>query len=313
MGFLSPRFLAFAAASILAGCRPQPSPTIVLDPALAPLIPHDTTILAGIRIDQLKKTELYARLRSEGKLKPLADFERETGIDLEKRVFDILIASNSKTAVALVRVQFVTEGTAGVEPPLGKPGTPRFSYKGYTLAGEDSEKGFSATYFNRSVIVAGPTPMVKGAIDSRDGSKGGPPKALLERVKTIPSSNQVWAVSFAGIATALPTEIPGPLGGLRGMPIDIRSIVGAVDVSKGVKASAEIVSGDEKNATKLNDAVKGIIGIGRLSTPDSAPELLKFYDAIQVTRERDTVRVSADVPMTVVEQLLAAMSERKLI
>jgi hypothetical protein len=155
--------------------------------------------------------------------------------------------------------------------------------------------------------------MVKSVIDSRDGSKGGPPKALLDRVKTIPSSNQVWGVSFAGIQTALPSEIPGPLGGLKSLPIDIRSIVGAVDLSKGVKASAEIVSGDEKNAGKLNDAVKGIIGIGRLSTPDSAPELLKFYDAIQVTRERDTIRVAADVPMNLVEQVLAALSERKLI
>jgi hypothetical protein len=294
---------AFAMVA-LAACRPAPSATIVIDPSLAPLIPADTTILTCVRIDKLKETELYRKLKAEGKLKPLDDFAKQTGIDLEKKVFDIMVASNGKTGVALVRVQFVTEGTAGVEQPLGGPEARRFDHKGYTLYGDEK---VAATYFNRSVIVAGPTESVRAVIDNRDGSKGQPPAALLERVKSIPSTNQAWAVSFAGIQSTLPAGLPGPLAGLKSMPIDIRSIVAGLDVSQAVKFSAEVASGDEKSAEKMHDAVKGLIGIARLSTPSDKMEMLKFYDAIAVTRKAATVELKTDLPLDVLDMLINSL------
>jgi hypothetical protein len=48
--------------------------------------------------------------------------------------------------------------------------------------------------------------------------------------------------------------------------------------------------------------------LGRLSTPDNAPELLRFYDGIQVTQQTNSVRVNADIPTDVLDKFLARVS-----
>lgn len=293
--------LLITAALLLGACRPKPSATIVPDAALIPLVPADTTSLAGIRVAELKKTPVYQKLLAENKLPQLDAFKRETGIDLRKDIWDIIIASNGKSAISLVRGQFTEGGIAGsgMEPQLEKKGITRFGYRGYTLAGDDR---IAVTFFNSSVAVAGPTPSVKAVIDARDGSKGKPPEWLIERVRQIPSTNQAWLVSGAGWQGTLP-EIGGL--SLKSMPVDIRSIVATFNLSTGVKFAGEIASGDANSAQKLNDAVRGVIGIGRLRTPDNQPQLLKFYDAIEVVKDNERVRVNADIPMDLFEQFLA--------
>jgi hypothetical protein len=42
--------------------------------------------------------------------------------------------------------------------------------------------------------------------------------------------------------------------------------------------------------------LKGIIGLGRLSTPDNKPDLLKLYDAIEVEQVQNKVTVTAHLP-----------------
>ena len=55
---------------------------------------------------------------------------------------------------------------------------------------------------------------------------------------------------------------------------------------------------------QLRAGLKGIIGLGRLSTPDSKPELLKLYDAIQVDQAQQKVTVTAHVPPDLVNKFI---------
>jgi hypothetical protein len=50
--------------------------------------------------------------------------------------------------------------------------------------------------------------------------------------------------------------------------------------------------------------VKGVVGLGRLNTPDSHPELLKLYDAIQVTQQQTRTKVTADIPADLADRFL---------
>lgn len=305
--------LLIAAALLLGGCRPKPSATIVPDPALMPLVPADATILAGIRVAELKKTPVYQKLMAENKLPQVEEFAHETGIDPRKDIWDIVVASNGKTAVTLVRGQFTEGGIAGsgMEPQLDKKGIKRYNYRGYTFAGDDR---VAVTFLNSSVAVAGAIDEVKKVIDARDGSKGKAPQGLIDRVKQLSSSNQIWLVSSAGWQGAMPAEMKGPLAGLRlnSMPVDVRSFAATLDLSNGVKFSSAVASSDEASAKKLNDAVRGLIGIGRLTTSDGQPEILKFYDTVQVVAEKETVRVSADVPMDLFEKFLAGFKNPRV-
>jgi hypothetical protein len=58
-----------------------------------------------------------------------------------------------------------------------------------------------------------------------------------------------------------------------------------------------LTSPDASAARQIHDALRGLIGIGRLSTPDNQRELLRFFDAIQVSQEDRTVRVRASIPL----------------
>lgn len=287
----------------LAACRPPKSATIVPDPALMPLVPADTKILAGIRVEEIKKTAVYRELLAAEKLPQLEEFARETGIDPRKNIWEIVLASNGESVLALIRGKFTEGGItdSGKEPELAKKGVQRFPYKGYTLLGDER---VVVAFFNTSVAVAGPQAAVKRVIDARDGGEGRPPAALIERVKTIPSSNQIWVISEAGWQGVLPEELSGPLGGLRKLPVDVRSLEARLSLSDGVRLEGDVFSSDAASAAKIHDAIRGVIGIGRLTTPDDKLDMLKFYDAIEVKREDERVRVIADLPLEVFEQLL---------
>lgn len=299
------RILIAAALSaiVLASCRPKPSATIVPDPALMPLIPADTTILSGIRLTQLKQTPIYARLKQEGKLRQLDEFREKTGIDLNKDIWEVVFASNQRTGVALVRGQFTEGGIAGsgMEPKLQRKGIRSFPYKGYTLSGDETS---AVAFLNSSVAIAGPASSVRSVIDARDGSAGGPPKVLLDRLSTIPSSNQVWLISTAPLQGSLPEGMQGPLGGLQKMPVDIREAVLTLDLTAGAKFQADIASGDAKAAEKLGAAIQAAIGVGRLMTKADQQDMLRFYDGIQVTKHEAQISVAASVPETVLENLI---------
>lgn len=268
-----------------------------------PLVPADTKILAGIRVEEIKKTAVYRELLAAEKLPQIEEFARETGIDPRKDIWEIVLASNGESVIALVRGKFTEGGItdSGKEPELAKKGIQRFAYKGYTLRGDDR---VVVVFFNTSVAVAGPQAAVKRVIDARDGGQGRPPAELIERVKRIPSSNQIWVISEAGWQGVLPEGLEGPLGGLRQMPVDVRSMTAMLSLSDGVRFEGEAVSGDAANAIKIHDAIKGVIGIGRLTTPDDKLEMLKFYDAIEVKRQDERVRVTAGLPLEVFQQLL---------
>lgn len=288
---------------LLAACRPERSATIVPDAALMPLVPADTTVLAGFRVEEIKKTAIYRELVEAEKLPQLEEFARETGIDPRKDIWEIVVASNGESAITLIRGKFTDGGItdSGKEPELAKKGVRRYPYKGYMLLGDER---VVVTFFNTSVAVAGPQEAVKRVIDARDGSQGRPPTALIDRVRAIPSSNQIWLVSSAGWSGALPENMEGALSGLKKMPIDLRSVTAAIDLSNGIRVAGDFVSGDSAASQKLHDAVRGVIGIGRLTTPGDRKDLLKFYDAIDVKQEAEHVRVVADVPQDLFQTLL---------
>ena len=64
-----------------------------VDPALATLVPADTAILVGAKLDKLRETPTYQKHFSQMSLPRLDDFARETGLDPRKDVWEVLFAS----------------------------------------------------------------------------------------------------------------------------------------------------------------------------------------------------------------------------
>src|ERR1022692_2081164 len=71
----------------MTGCSNPPPKRVFIDPGLAPLIPPDTTVLAGVRVDLLAKHPAFGMLARQHAIQRFVEI---TGIDPEKSLWQVL-------------------------------------------------------------------------------------------------------------------------------------------------------------------------------------------------------------------------------
>jgi len=136
---------------------------------------------------------------------------------------------------------------------------------------------------------------------ARAGS--GVPPALREKLRSIAPRNQIFGAGIGGslpMPDALPSQ--GNLANLQNLLKALESWTLAADLRSGVKLETEAVYKTEQDAKQIHDALRGLLGIARLSTPADSPELLRVYDGVKIAMQKSTVTASADVPAGVLEK-----------
>lgn len=73
----------------------------------------------------------------------------------------------------------------------------------------------------------------------------------------------------------------------------------------GSHFKAEISCTSAEGAQRVHDALRGLIGLARLSTNDSELDLLRMWDAISVDQDQQVIRIHADLPEDLTDKLLA--------
>ncbi|HMF77560.1 MAG TPA: hypothetical protein VK604_18020 [Bryobacteraceae bacterium] len=289
---------------MLAACRPKPSPTIVIDPALITLVPADTIFLAGARMDPIRSTEVYKKYVLNQKIGMLDEFTKKTGLDPRSDLWEFLIAGNGKETIVMARGHF---SEMGLEPKLNIEGAQRFTYKGFTLLGDEAG---AVVFTNSSTAIAGPTKALRRLIDHRSQPDSGAPKWLTARAAAIPSTSQIWFVgSVAGQFSNLASNAGGQgmdLGQFNpGQFLDALQLLTAqIDLQTGVKAHAEGLCVAETDARRLNDALRAGLGLARLSTGDSNPQLLRLIDGAKVLQQQKAVLVDINWPLSAIDELM---------
>lgn len=278
--------------------RPGPSPNLVVDPGLATLIPNDTVTLAGVELESLKKTAWYTRYVEGRKLPWLEDFIQQTGLDPRRDIWEFLLCSNRKDIVVMARGKFSQQG---LEPRLERSGAQRFSYKGYLLLGTEQA---AVTFMNSTVAVAGRADAVRRVIDQRNDQNEGPIKPLLAKAAAFPNTIQVWAVTVDN-ALPLQNRFPdtGNLANFNRFGETLQHYRVGADLRNGLKLEAQAVCTSEPDARRLHDALRGMIGLARLSTPDNQRDLLPVYDRVNVSQQDKTVLANVELPMELIEKL----------
>ena len=296
--------LLLAGLFLLASCRPALLKPVRIDPALEALIPADTVYLFGASVERLQQTPMYQKL-SQLALPEVDRFARETGVDPRKDIQEVLACSNGTTMVTMVRGRF---NSGELEPKLRARGVPRIAWKGHTLYGT-GEAAF--TFLSPSIAVGGSTSVLKSVIDA--GKPHGVPAALRPLLEAIPERDQMWAVSAGGVPGIRMGITEGNrLGDIAQMLRGIQAVVLGVDFSNGLHLTARLNCRTEDDARHVHDALRGAIGMARLSTPDNQPELLKVYDAIQVTQGNSRVEVNGDLPADQVDRFLTLWLGKRL-
>jgi hypothetical protein len=292
------RFALLALLLALTSCSRTPSPNVVLDPALISHVPSDAIVVGSLRIEHMRKTPFWDKYVVNQNAPGFDEIRKRTGIDPRRDVWEVMLAYDGKSTVALARGKF---SEMGMEPRIEMEGAKRTPYKGYTLIGNDE---VSLSFLNSSTAVGGPTALVKRIIDNRN-SGGGMPKWLQDRARALPSANQAWVVgTLAGRLPDIASKGMGNFGNIAQFLNSIQVFSAYVDASNGVKGEFDATSSDADNARRLKDALRGAIGFARLNTPSDKPQLLRLFDGIDTQQNEKRVTTKIDVPMDLVDELI---------
>jgi hypothetical protein len=277
------------AAVVLAACSAnRQSEGVFLDPALATLIPADTILMVGTRVDLLAKTPTFQERLA--KVQAVREFERRTNVHPQKDLWQVLFVSNGRQGFLLGRGKFADELMA---PDLSRPGVQRFSYKGLILFGDERE---ALLFINSSTAAIGETAVLRSLVDQRPAITG-PPARIVALMKEIPREAHFWGVYSGG-----PVDLP-----LTGNMANVNKMLGMVDsgdfyfdLSKGLTGLTTTVSASTNGAQQIQTALEGLIGLAKMAAPKNQAQLGTF----QVSRVDRRVSVAVEAPPELLDLVL---------
>jgi hypothetical protein len=235
----------------MTACQNSPRAGAFIDPAFVRLIPPNSQVLAGTRLENLRSTDLYKKYRAELPLRLLDQFKERTGLDPERDISEVLVAGSQAEMVMLFRGHFAD---SEVKSKLEGLGSKRFIYKGFTLAGDDH---YAVTFLNSNVAAAGSATSLRSLIDRREQPARIPP-SLAARLEQVPRNAQVWVVGAGTI----------PHFGFLEQHDDIQSILenfvryvnGAMmslEVDSGLSFVGQVDCNSEQGVKGVNDPLPG--------------------------------------------------------
>jgi hypothetical protein len=282
-------------AIVLAACSHPAPPGPKIDPALAGMIPADTVLMAGARLEAIEKTPLYQKHLAKISIPGADRFAEQIGIDPRKDLWELLYVSNGKLNAVIGRGKFSDES----EPRIDKKGARRFGYKGFNLIGDETS---AVLLVGPTVAAIGDTPELKAMVDARDKAPG-PPPGLAAVLKDVSSEAHAW-VAYSGGPLQLPIPETGNLSNLRNIVNALQTGSIYLDLRMGFSGVGGGTSRTEKDAQDLEGGLKALVGLGRLSTPNDRPDMQRIWDGIRVTQQERHVKLYIDEPDELVEKFL---------
>jgi hypothetical protein len=283
----------------LGACGKRTSTGVSVSSVFRPLIPPDTEALAAFDVDEFKNSDFYKRHQSELNFPLLDAMSERIGLDPRRDISYLLLAWNGKQPIAMARGQFKLQ-TLG--PKLVSAGMRRDQYKGVTFFGD--ARG-AVAFEKQNVAIGGTLGVVRAEIDLVNGAGGSVPKELQPRLAAIPAGDQMWAVSRDGLAFAEAPTRSDINSALSNIAAYVSGASLGIAFDAGTHVSADIVCVSDQGAQRVRDALRGGIGLARLTTKDNESDLLRAYDAIQVSQDQQTIRVRADFSAELTDKLLA--------
>jgi hypothetical protein len=277
----------------LTACHSSETGRTSVDPTLAALIPPDATMVAGIRMEEVRSTPLYRKMLAQKRLQQLDEFARQTGFDPRRDVRELLVASNGKDNLVAARGTFNVQAFEGMT---------KSSYKSYSLFTRD--RG-GVALIDGSTAIAGNLPAVRAALDRyKAGDRSGPTE-LLGRARQIPPENQLWSVSnsFDNLLIGL-SPAGGNTANFARILHSLENATAAADLRTGVNGYLNGLCRTEPDAKNLGDTARGLVGLGRLSVPDNQPELLRLWDGIKVDQQQRTIKITVAIPQDLIDKLV---------
>jgi len=289
--------IAFALALASVCCGHLPSRNARVDPSLGKFIPPDTTMLLDAHLDRLRNTAVYRKYADQ-----LAPRQQVAGVTPDD-VAEALVCSDGKNTEVFTRIS-----RSDVGAKLRSSGRVLTHYNGADIYGDGKE---SFVLLEPDVAAAGALSSVKSVIDQSKRGEGGIPAALQPVLANLPAQDQIQAAMVGGIPGLEGITADNPnFGNLVRLAHSIESASLGVQADSDIRIHARADCHSEEDARQVHDALRGFIGLARLTAPANRPELVKIYDAINVTREKAVVNVTAQFAAQDLDALSGLLKNR---
>lgn len=296
---LAPLFLACWLLAI--GCGTHESTGISVDRSVRPMIPPDTRALAGIDIAAIKNTEFYKRESGRLNATGLDLMAERIGLDPRRDLAKVIVAWDGKKLLFIVEGQF---SPAGLERKLTAAGAHETLYRKHKLVGDSKN---AVAFLSPDLAVAGSIDALQPAIGRFEEGAGGVPESLQAQMNQIAKNNDVWLASTGGlpfVEMRMRSDLESALSNI----VDyVNATRAGINLDSGLHLRTAVTCISEKGAKRVHDALRGVIGFGRLSTKDNETELLRIYDSIQVNQQKEIVNVRADLTGDLADALLTRL------
>jgi hypothetical protein len=294
--------LPFLAAVLmtLGGCGPAERGARV-DKVFRSAVSPDAQSLFFAALDKLKATELYQRHRQQLDLPQFNALAERVGLDPRRDLSRVLLVWDGKNFLLLAQGAIPA---SQLEAKLKADGAERVPFKNFILFTRAAD---SVSFPEGGLAVAGSTSVVQSALALRSARAGDIPAELRERLAEVPADSQIWGVSRGGLPLAnfrLPSDIESNLSNIAAF---VSGTSLALRFDSGSHLQLRFICKSPEGARRIEDTLRGLMGLARLSTHDNELDLLRMWDAISISKESQTVRVQADLPADLSDKLIAKL------
>ena len=290
---------ALAALMIAAACSKNRSGGAAVDGAFRSAISPDAQTLFSVKLDKLKASDLYRRHRQQLDLPQLNALAERVGLDPRRDLSNMLLVWDGKHLLLLAQGSL---SQVNLEEKLTAGGAQRVAFKNFTLFARGTD---AVAFPERGLAIAGTTASVQQSLEWRSSGGGAVPAELRERMGEIPADAQVWEVSRGGVPAAnfpLRSDVESALSNISAF---ITGTSMGIRFDSGSHLQARIVCQSPEGVQRVHDALRGLIGLARLSTNDNELDLLRMWDAVSISKDQQAVRVQADLPADLSDKLIA--------
>jgi hypothetical protein len=300
------RSLAVVCFSVLlASCSRTPRTGVAIDRDFRPYVPPNVRALASVQIDKLKTTDLYKRHAKAFDLPEVDAISERIGLDPRRDLTSLLAAWDGKQPVFLMKGKFSPDQ---LKQRLETLGAKSVEYKSHSLLSSGRD---ALAVVDSGLTISGPADAVRATLDQKTNGDSGISEELEPQLKNVLKEAQIWEISRGGIPlSAFPAraDVQSMLGNFAGA---ISETTIGIHCDSGVQFQADIKCVSKAGAQRVHDALRGLVGLARLSTDASDLDLLRLWDAVNVDQDQDVIHVRADLSASLTEKLFGYLPKVK--
>ena len=268
-------------------------------------IPADATVVAYADVRTIMDSEFRTQLKqalpmnSQGQ----AEFQRRTGIDIERDVDYIVAAMTGlpteghPSGLVVVRGRF---NDAQLETLGREHGGAVEEYRGKRVVSVAKGTGSgSLAFLEPGLVAVGESAAIKKAIDAQlSATSIRANSEMMDLVSEMERTNNAWAV---GRFDVLASQAKLPEQVSRQIPA-VKWFAAAGHINGGIAGTLRAEARDDASAENLRDVVRGFLALGRMQA-QADPKAAALVESLQLTGTGKTVQLSFTVPAELLQLL----------